>query len=171
MVDEITNNQDYISMSDVHKRIDELESELECLTDAVTEAEEAYKEAQEARVGYTDADDLAELQSAVDEAKEALEEAKKDLIAWEGDEDTERCDEAIELEQLKELADECDSDATLIRETAFEDYARQLAEDLGFIANDQTWPATCTDWDEATNVLKQDYTCVEFGDITYYTSN
>ncbi len=57
----------------------------------------------------------------------------------------------------------------LIHEAYFEDYARQLADDLA-LYNDRnvSWPYTCIDWAQAAEELKQDYTSVDFDGETYW---
>lgn len=57
---------------------------------------------------------------------------------------------------------------TLIRESYFEDYARQTAEDTGAINRDSQWPNNCIDWEKAADQLKQDYSEVTFKGVTYY---
>lgn len=58
---------------------------------------------------------------------------------------------------------------TLIRDTYFEDYAQQLAEDIGAVPSDYSWPASHIDWEAAADALQMDYTSVEFDGITYWT--
>ena len=83
-------------------------------------------------------------------------------------------DEIDELAQLRELVSELPGEAndgyTLVRETAFEDYARQYAEDIGAISSDATWPAQCIDWEQAADELRMDFTPVQFNGVTYYTN-
>src|SRR5438067_2318189 len=43
----------------------------------------------------------------------------------------------------------------------FEDYAQELAEDIGAIGRDNQWPVTCIDWDRAASELQYDYASVE----------
>lgn len=57
---------------------------------------------------------------------------------------------------------------TLIRDSYFEDYAQELAEDIGAINRDATWPNNCIDWEKAASELKIDYSTVEFGGVTYW---
>lgn len=56
----------------------------------------------------------------------------------------------------------------LIRDSFFEDYARNLAEETDAIPSDLAWPCTCIDWDAAAEELKQDYSSVEFDGVTYW---
>jgi len=82
-------------------------------------------------------------------------------------------DEANEYKQLRDLAEQAEgySDwkdgATLIRESYFKDYAQQLAEDIGAVNADATWPNNCIDWDQAARELEVDYTQVDFDGVTY----
>lgn len=90
--------------------------------------------------------------------------------------DWDESDEGQELAKLKALADEAEgytSDwkygAVLIHEDYFEDYARQLADDLGLYDDRKAqWPHTCIDWAKAAEELQQDYTSVDFGGETYW---
>lgn len=81
--------------------------------------------------------------------------------------------EATEYLALKGLADDADGcgdwkyGATLIRETHFKDYAQQLAEDIGAVNKDQSWPNNCIDWDQAARELEMDYTSVAFDGVEY----
>lgn len=84
-------------------------------------------------------------------------------------------DESDELAALEKLADEASpySDdweygSPLIRDSYFRDYAEELAEDIGAVNKDATWPNNFIDWESATDALKQDYTSVEFDGVTYW---
>lgn len=57
---------------------------------------------------------------------------------------------------------------TLIRESHFEDYARELAEDCGSINPNTTWPNNCIDWERAARELQMDYSATEFEGVTYW---
>jgi hypothetical protein len=57
---------------------------------------------------------------------------------------------------------------TLVRESYFEDYARQFAEDVGAISGDEQWPANCIDWERAARELRMDYSSVDFDGETYW---
>ena len=56
----------------------------------------------------------------------------------------------------------------LIAEDAFEDYAQELAEDIGAIPDEASWPLYCIDWERAARELSQDYAGVDFDGTTYY---
>ena len=38
-----------------------------------------------------------------------------------------------------------------------EDFAQNLADDLGLIPSEYSWPASCIDWDQAARELMMDY--------------
>lgn len=57
---------------------------------------------------------------------------------------------------------------SFIRDSYFEEYAEELAEDTGAISRDMQWPLNCIDWEQATNELKVDYSSVEIGGTTYW---
>jgi|SRR5215469_3625630 len=96
----------------------------------------------------------------------------KRLEELRGDRDDEEIglteDEAEELKAIEAIEDELPSDGeTLVREDQFEDYARELAADIGSIKGDESWPLNCIDWEKAARELQMDYTSIEFGDYTY----
>lgn len=57
---------------------------------------------------------------------------------------------------------------TLIRESYFKDYAQELAEDIGAVNPNASWPNNCIDWDMAARDLRMDYTSTDIGGVTYY---
>lgn len=57
---------------------------------------------------------------------------------------------------------------TLIRDSYFEDYAQELAEDIGAIKADAGWPNYCIDWERAARDLQMDYASGEFDGVTYW---
>jgi hypothetical protein len=92
------------------------------------------------------------------------------------EEEVDRGEEIEELAALKSLADEASGYASdwqygeaLIRDSYFEDYARELAEDIGAIPDDAKWPCTCIDWQQAADELRMDYTAIDFAGVTYWT--
>ena len=57
---------------------------------------------------------------------------------------------------------------TLIRDSYFEDYAQELAEECGMVNVDAKWPNNCIDWEKASRELQWDYSSVDFGETTYW---
>lgn len=142
--EEITNSEDVIDSRAVIARIAYLESEWD-----------TYKE------NHTlSTEDLADPALAVEDRPAPWEE--------------EYPEDAHELAALKKLAEECEGygdwkyGESLIRDSYFEDYARQLAEDLGAISKDATWPNNYIDWPRAAEALQMDYSSVDFDGVTYW---
>ena len=84
-------------------------------------------------------------------------------------------DATRELGVLKALEDEASGYAadwhhgeTLIADSYFEDYARELADDTGATNRDASWPNNHIDWTAAADELKQDYTEVDFDGTAYW---
>lgn len=110
--------------------------------------------------------DRGEIEAHEGDADAAL--IRKYLAEW--DEDY-----GGELRALESLAEEASGYAadwehgeTLIRDSYFEKYAQELAEDIGAINRDAGWPNDCIDWERAARELQQDYTAVDFDGATYW---
>lgn len=120
----------------------------------------------------TNTDDVIDSRDVIARIEELEEEQERLAEAEAGplpEEDT------AELAALKALAEEAEGyapdwnhGATLIRDSYFKEYAQQLADDIGAIPRDASWPCTCIDWDQAAHALQQDYTAVEFDGVTYW---
>ena len=52
-------------------------------------------------------------------------------------------------EEAANYASDWEHGATLIEDSHFEDYARELASDIGALSDSNAWPATCIDWEKA----------------------
>jgi len=57
---------------------------------------------------------------------------------------------------------------TLIRDSHFEEYARDLAEDCGMVSKNQGWPNYCIDWEYAARELQYDYSATYINGVTYW---
>lgn len=110
--------------------------------------------------------ELADLIEAT-EAEDYQPSASDELQQWHEDYDD-------ELKALKALADEAEGAGdwrhgeTLIRDSYFEEYAQQLADDIGAVKNDAGWPNSYIDWKAAAEALQMDYTSVDFDGVTYW---
>lgn len=141
----------YLYTRDLEDRRQELEDELDTLSDTLIEAEEALAAADE---------------DTRDDAEIDLEAARQALRDWDDDYQD-------ELDALNNLRDEFDlrswrDGITLIPEDDFEDYARDLAEDLyGNDLRNSSWPFDCIDWEKAAYALRMDYSSVEYEGVTY----
>lgn len=84
-------------------------------------------------------------------------------------------DDAAELAALEALASEAEGYAAdwkygepLIRDSYFKSYAQELADDIGAIDRNASWPLSCIDWNQAARELRMDYTAVDFDGVTYW---
>ena len=117
------------------------------------------------------ADPISNTQDIID-SRDILERIKE-LESLEDEIEEEDKEELTKLkaliEELRDSGGDSPEDGiTLIHEDYFEDYAQELAEDIGAIGKDNQWPLHCIDWDRAANELKVDYSEVEFDGQTYY---
>jgi hypothetical protein len=151
----IDNSQNIIDSRDIIARIDDLVDDRRNLEVALEEAQTAL-----ADVAPEDAEEehMQSLQEDVLDANEALED-------WDAS------DDATELTALQALAEEGISEwengAALIRDSHFEEYAMQLADELG-ATDSEAWPLNCIDWTKAADMLQQDYTSVSFDGVDYW---
>lgn len=149
---------EYLDTRDLAKRKEELES----WRDALAEAESALTEAK--RLVDEAEDEDQTLEESAELAEEERDNAKLDF----GE------DEEAELKELEELESEVGEwrhGETLIPVDDFEDYARQLAEDIGSIKGDEGWPLNHIDWKAAADELTSDYSEVEYQGTSYYVRN
>jgi hypothetical protein len=167
-----SNSDDLIDSRDVIARIEELEGEREALADAMNEAhgelQEIARSTSDARLD-ADEDTREAAESEYDAALEAYNSAADAMEEWNNGEGAE------ELKALKALADEAEGYAadwrhgeTLIRDSYFERYAQELAEETGAIDRKAGWPNNFIDWEAAADALKMDYTSVDFGGVDYW---
>jgi hypothetical protein len=119
---QITNDMDVIDSRDIIERIEELESEL-----------------QEAFEGEGNND-----------AGQEFEDWLKEMADNDSGTFQDTAHELIILQSLAEEAEEYAVDwkfgSSLIRDSYMEDYAQELAEDIGAISKDAQWPLNCIDW-------------------------
>lgn len=152
---------DILSMDDLTTRFAELRDERAGLVEAIEEAQGALNDLGD------DADS-----NDRDEAENEFAYARKQLAEFDEN-------DGDELEKLQGLLDETrgyggdvqfEGDwypGQLIAESDFEDYARELAEDIGAIPDDASWPCTCIDWEKAARELQVDYSSVTYDGTEY----
>lgn len=120
----------------------------------------------------SNSDDIIDSRDVIARIEEL--EAERDACDADAYEEWQESAEADELAALCNLRDEaegCDDwahGASLIRDSYFEEYAEQLADDIGAIDQRASWPLTCIDWEKAARELQMDYTSVEFDGVTYW---
>lgn len=158
---------------DLYKRKCELEELLDTLNEAIEKQEEAKKalaafDPDNPNVAPDDElwyEQREQLEEALSDAENDVESAKIDF----GDEERE------ELEELEVIENEVSGfmhGETMVREDDFEDYARELAEDMhGRAIRDASWPFTCINWTEAADELRMDYSEVSYQGDTYLVRN
>jgi hypothetical protein len=175
MRDAPSNTDDVIDSRDVIARIEELESERADLVETAEEAAAEFAEVEDREHGASCAQRISGAAECdcgkaddTEDAQTAHADAVTALAEWDAS------DEGQELKILKALADQCEGygdwsyGETLIRESYFQDYAQELAEDCGMIPKDLGWPCTCIDWEHACRELKMDYTEVDFDGVSYF---
>ena len=197
MSNEISNYDDVIYSLDVVERVEELESELqdsmeEFVKGRIAELQDAFQTiAAERSEGLEGSDTPVDVDDVIDEvAGEPSHflhtEANELLILRDGieledyindaarDSRHDMYEEATEYRTLLELCREADGGGdwkygeTLVRDSYFTDYAQQLAEDIGAVDANASWPNNCIDWERAARELKMDYTSVSFGGVEYW---
>lgn len=114
----------------------------------------------------SNSDDLIDSRDVIARIEELTDAAAESEL------DAEQTDELVALQSLADEASGYAADwehgETLIRDSYFKEYAQELAEDIGAINADATWPNNCIDWDQAADELKQDYTSVTFDGVEYW---
>lgn len=168
----ILDNRQYILDSrDIINEIDELDTEQSTLVDEYIAAKEEADELAEDGEWYATErliNAINALSSYWDVAPEEVDDSVEAL-----DDPADGFNGLQELADLKALAEQCEDapdwlyGATLIRESYFESYAQELAEDIGAINSDAQWPTCHIDWKAAAEALKMDYSEVEFDGVTY----
>lgn len=149
----ISNTDDVIDSRDVIERIEELEGERQDLQD---EFETAVDN---------------ELQNTDPEQRETLNTVRNDAYKALTDWDEEN---KAELDALKALVEEAEGysedwrhGATLVRDSYFEDYARELLEDCGDIPRNLPHYIEI-DWEATARNIRMDYTEVDFDGVSYW---
>ena len=150
---------DRIDIEEITDRYAELRDERADLQSEIEEAEEAV----------TEADGIESEEAEVAEA-----DARRALKAWDDD-------NGEELKELGELIEELRGAGggdhqwegdwyprELIAESDFEEYAEELADDIGAVPADAGWPNNCIDWEKAARELAMDYSLVTFRGTDYY---
>ena len=168
MARDISNMDDIIDSRDVIARIEELREEIE--SEEISEDNGADVQ--------TDDDGKTIVRTATcGECGKSWNDA---LITGRTPAPSARCpyehmhDEIAELKALEALAEEGEAcgdwehGEALVRDSHFEDYAQELAEDCGMLENATGWPCSYIDWERAARDLKMDYTALDFDGVTYY---
>lgn len=147
----------------------------------ILDTRDLYKRQQELQSDLADLED--ELLDAKNYVEEAVEDGERHFAGCDCElcEELQRCEDALRdwkeeyEDELKELDDlelevgrEWRHGETLIDVDDFEEYAEQLAEDIGAIDRNQSWPHSCIDWKQAARELSQDYSVCTYEGLDYY---
>ena len=99
-----------------------------------------------------------------------LDKSNMTVEDWESDPDLQ-----TELDALEDIDEQGRTGVTdweygeaLISDYYFQEYARELAEDIGAIDRNANWPLHCIDWEQAANELKHDYSRIDIDGRTYF---
>lgn len=141
MTNTISNTDDLIDVRDLIARVEELREERDDLQTALDGGSQEDVNAL-AEWETDNAEELAELESLLDDLQGMGGDEQ-----WEGDW----------------------YPVTLIRDSYFQDYAQELAEDCGQVDPRAAWPMNCIDWEKAARELQYDYSSVELDGVTYWT--
>lgn len=161
-------SDDTIDSREVIAEIEELESAISCLRDDI---EDLINDNEELELELDELGEDEESQLRAEDIDAAISDNEDDI----NQKEIEIADLESELQPLTDLRDEAEPycpdwryGATLIADDYFEDYAYELANDIGAIPDDMSWPANCIDWTKAADALKMDYTSVDFDGTTYW---
>lgn len=160
----IDNTDDVIDSRDIVSRLEELKDEREALKDALAawddEKGELLKDLQDNDERNDEEED--QMNNLVDERESLVEE----LDDW----DTDNGDELKVLEAVNEEGESATSDwsdgATMVRESYWSEYVKQLVDDLGDLPRNMP-SYIVIDWDATAENLEGDYTDVDFDGVTY----
>ena len=163
-----SNTDDTISSTDIIERIEELQNDLNDIEERAwgetqDEIEEEWKIGQ-AEKGDADPDE--EFEGEDFEPLDLTDQGTVKTLPQSDDRD-----ELLALLSLQEQAEYCPDwkyGETLIRDSYFQDYAQELAEDCGMTDREVKWPYTCIDWEQAARELQYDYTSVDYDGVTYW---
>jgi antirestriction protein len=110
--------------------------------------------------------DLRDLATELDELRDRAQAADDTL----DEDDLERLVDLVALEDdigdLNAYSD--NSGPEMIREDTFVEYAQELADEMGAVPAEFSWPASYIDWEGAARDLAMDYTSVRFDGADWY---
>lgn len=138
MTDNLLDGRDVIDSRDIIARIEELEAGGVGRYDETGEAD-AHEIADADLSAHMDADEREEYAA---------------LIAF--------------RDEMTDCLPDWEYGETLVRESYFTTYAQELAEDIGAVSTDASWPNGYIDWERAARDLRMDYTCADLAGVTYW---
>ena len=149
-------------MEELQGERDALDQDIEGYRDELDSLKADLESAEEAE------DDTDDIHEGIGRVNNEIGAAEESLREW----DEEYGEELAVLVKLNEQGESYGADwghgATLIRDSYFEDYAKELANEIGAIDSKAGWPNNCIDWERAARELQQDYTCISFDGVDYW---
>jgi len=151
------------------QELQDLKAAVENAQESLTEAQDELEQVSTSKPAEDESalTELEEWETALQDAQNAVDEAEADhrraLDDFGDDEQT----ELAELDELESEISEWRHGETLIPESDFEDYARQLADDIGAVPDESRWPCACIDWEWAARELAMDYSTVTYQGTDY----
>jgi len=182
MAADVLNTDDTIDSRDVIARVEELESDIESwnedidehetnMSDLEEEISEAEAEAQELD-DDKDADEIEQIENNIDGLRTDISDIEDNIKTIR--DDISEAEE--ELNPLKAFADEAEGyapdwnyGATLVRDSYFEDYARELVNDIGDLPSElPAYIENNIDWEGVADDIQADYSSVDFDGEEYW---
>ena len=96
----------------------------------------------------------------IEELESLGSEGEDEIFTFEDENDGEEYDALVLFRDQNSDAEDFEFGINFIADWHFEDYAREMAEDIGAIDRDANWPNSYIDWEAAADALKMDYTSV-----------
>jgi hypothetical protein len=152
----------------------DLQKIIERLDDEKTDADNAQSEYDDAQGDY-DAD-MAQFRKAHQEWKERADPDEEEPEAPEAPDELEEFDSDKKelLETLEALKEDMDlrrwhDGVAFVNESYFEEFAKNEAEELGYLANVKGNPLEdCIDWEKWADKVKDDYSTADIGSSMFY---
>lgn len=159
----VNNSEDILDSRDVIARRDELQEERDALVPPCLASMKCLCAAHLKGAPIQDDCDTAETYQPPDDL-EGYDNIET-LSAW----DEENAAELATLNAfIEQGSSEWEYGETLVRDSYFQRYAQDLAEDIGALNREYSWPHSCIDWERAARELQMDYTSAEFDGVTYW---
>jgi hypothetical protein len=149
----------HLDFSDLLKTYERLESEHEDIAHAIEEARCVLDDAKRA-LSKSDSP-LVSLEADVAAAESSLDAALNGEYEWSGYDEWYSL--GMSIDDIRSYEDKQG-----IHSDDFEDYARDLHEDLHGRNSTESWPHNCIDWEAAAEQLKGDFSVFEYDGQDYY---
>jgi hypothetical protein len=112
--------------------------------------------------------DSREIIARIEYLTEAKVSYDDGIDMWSDKDETELTALTTLAEAASGYAPEWDYGELLIRDSYFEAYAQELANECGMVPDALSWPLSYIDWEAAATALQDDYTEVDFSGVSYW---